>query len=180
MTVKPGMENGDVIKKRGWSTAKMGSITGDINYIIRTEQHELFTRRKEHLFLNYHISLKEALLGNFNIVIPYLNGVKLVQKVPAGTVTKPDTVKVVKGKGMPIKNRNNVYGDLFIQFHVDFPTMVNLKPFSLPRYNLLLDLLHPQINKILLFDIETPIAHKDILFAASAATGSPPSVHPPR
>jgi DnaJ-class molecular chaperone len=36
-------------------------------------------------------------------------------------VISPQTRRVIKGKGMPIKGKEHFFGDLIVQFDIEFP-----------------------------------------------------------
>jgi DnaJ family protein A protein 2 len=70
------------------------------------------------LFYRKSITLKEALCG-FAFEIPHLNGKVLsLNNRSNPTVIKPNYRKIVQGLGMI---RENAYGNLIIEFDIEFP-----------------------------------------------------------
>lgn len=62
--------------------------TGDVNFILKEQPHELFKRRGADLFIEKKISLVEALCG-FEIEVTHLDGRKLKIKTAPGDIVKP-------------------------------------------------------------------------------------------
>jgi DnaJ family protein A protein 2 len=62
--------------------------TGDVNFVLKQQEHALFKRRGADLFIEKDISLVEALCG-FEIEVTHLDGRKLLIKTTPGDIVKP-------------------------------------------------------------------------------------------
>lgn len=74
-----------------------GGPSGDLYVLIHVQEHKIFKRRGNDIYLEYPLSFSEAALGT-TIEIPTLEG-KAKLKIPSGT--QPGTVFRMKGKGIP-------------------------------------------------------------------------------
>merc|ERR1719440_495330 len=64
--------------------------TGDVNFVLKQQEHEVFKRRGADLFIERDISLVEALCG-FEMELTHLDGRKLLIKTQPGEIVKPMT-----------------------------------------------------------------------------------------
>jgi len=77
------------------------------------EPHNVFKRKGADLYIEKKISLLESLTGTyFNVT--HLDGTKLTISTAPGEVISPNTVKVVKGKGMPFYKDAFSHGNLYV------------------------------------------------------------------
>jgi len=124
--VEKGMCDNDKVTFRGMSDEVPKMEPGDINFIIKEKDHDLFKRKGADLLAVKEVSLNQALCG-FTWKIKHLDGRVLVIKSRPGEVIKPEMneqlpfVKVVPDEGMPSKGNPFVKGNLFIMFRVKFP-----------------------------------------------------------
>jgi DnaJ family protein A protein 2 len=118
--IEPGMKNGQKVSFPGESDESPGMMPGDIHFVIREKDHDVFKRRGADLFMEKHITLCEALVGT-EFLVTHLDGRKLIIKTKAGEILKPQTVRGIAGEGMPIHKSPFSKGRLFVVFHVDFP-----------------------------------------------------------
>lgn len=116
--IERGMQNGQAINFYHEGEAVMDGDPGDLKFVIRTEDHERFTREKDHLYMSLTISLVDALVG-FEKSIQHLDGHEV--KIASKSITKPKQTKRFKGEGMPI-HESVSKGDLFVTFEVEFPS----------------------------------------------------------
>merc|ERR1719443_2330255 len=59
--------------------------TGDVNFILKEQEHAVFKRRGADLFIEREISLVEALCG-FELEVEHLDGRKLLIKTAPGDI----------------------------------------------------------------------------------------------
>ena len=91
----------------------------DIQFVIQTKPHPLFTREGDDLVYRAQISLKQALCGGV-LEFEHLDGTK--KKLPLRGITAPNSKRILQNEGMPIsKSKQNERGNLVISFEVDFP-----------------------------------------------------------
>lgn len=96
---------------------------GDFVVVLQQVKHSVFTRDDCDLHMQHHLSLQEALCG-FQFKFTHLDGRELVVRQPRGQITKPGDVKAVVGEGMPVHKQVNKFGNLVIEFQVDYPERV--------------------------------------------------------
>merc|ERR1712146_447268 len=82
-------------------------------------KHRLFERRGDDLYHKITISLKQALTG-FKRTLKHLDGHE-VEIDTFGTVVHYGEVRKFPGEGMPVHNFPSQFGDLHVEFRVDFP-----------------------------------------------------------
>lgn len=104
----------------GESDEYPGIIAGDIYVRINIKQHKVFTRKGADLFILKKISLLEALTG-VTMEVDHLDGKKHVIATCPGEVLSNNEFKTVKKLGMPYYKDPMSYGNLHIEFKVEFP-----------------------------------------------------------
>lgn len=124
VAIEKGMKHGQKIKFADEADEMPGTIPGDVVFVVQEKEHEVWKRKGADLLMMMDINLSECLCG-FTRTITHLDGRVLEVNVPAGTVTKPDQVKVIEGEGMPQFGNPFTKGRLFIVFKVQFPATVN-------------------------------------------------------
>jgi molecular chaperone DnaJ len=120
ITVKlpPGVTDGIQLSMSGkGNAAPRGGIPGDLIIAVEEVPHEMFVREELNIYYEHHLSFPEAALGT-TIEVPTLDG-KARVKVPAAT--QPGKLFRLKGKGLPMLNRNGIIGDQLIFINVYVP-----------------------------------------------------------
>ncbi|KAL3906756.1 MAG: hypothetical protein SGARI_003856, partial [Bacillariaceae sp.] len=102
---------------------------GDLIFVVTEARHPTFTRKGHDLAVEMTIGLEEALCGLQRPIL-HLNGEELwveSAKSPQGQplVIQTGDVQVLKGWGMPKRNHNGEFGDLYVQYRVDMPKARN-------------------------------------------------------
>ena len=131
--IPPGIENGQTLRvpdkgEEGESGANgEKGPRGDLHVRIWVSDHKTFRKEGQHLVMDLHIKLSQALLGD-TVTIDALDGA-LEVKIPHGTDN--GEVLRVKGKGVPsdsstagshsIFGGHDKRGDLLIVIHIDLP-----------------------------------------------------------
>lgn len=120
VNIEKGMVHGQKIKFSGEADEVPGTLPGDVIIVVQEKEHEVFKRKGADLVIPFELQLSEALCG-FVKTITHLDGRVLKIEVPAGQVTKHDSVKIIRGEGMP--QHGNIFnkGGLFVHFNVKFP-----------------------------------------------------------
>ena len=67
------MDAGSEVKFPMMSEQKPGQIPGDVIVKLQCKKHATFRREKDNLYVEFQITLKEALIG-FARTIPHLDG----------------------------------------------------------------------------------------------------------
>ncbi len=122
--IPKGVEDGMRLRIQGeGDAAPRKGIPGDLYVFIHIKEHDYFERQGDDLFMEVPISFVQAALGA-EIEVPTLFG-KAKLKIPPGT--QSETIFRLKNKGMPILNKNNVYGDELIKVRVEVPKKLTHK-----------------------------------------------------
>lgn len=121
ITIPAGIENGQVIKLKGYGAPGVnGGPAGDLYITFFIADHPDFKRLGNDLYTTASIDLYTAVLGGETIVDTMDGKVKL--KVNPGT--QNGTKIRLKGKGFPVYKKEGQYSDLYVTFSVKIP--VNL------------------------------------------------------
>lgn len=116
--VEPGMRDSQETKFVAEGEPHMDGEPGDLILKIRALPHSIYERKGDDLYANVTITLQDALVG-FTTEIEQLDGRKIV--IEREKVTWPGAKIKKKGEGMPNYENNNVRGNLYITFDIDFP-----------------------------------------------------------
>ena len=127
--ITPGLRDRDVVRLEGQGNRHPHAYPGDVVVHLLQREHSRFERIDHiHLKTKMQISLKEALLG-FEKKIKHVNPKRevTVSRVD-GTITGPNDIVRVPGKGMPLKEKSwsgQTHGDLMVEVAVRFPTKLS-------------------------------------------------------
>ncbi|KAL7742370.1 hypothetical protein ACLKA6_019006 [Drosophila palustris] len=116
--VEQGMVDGQETRFVAEGEPHIDGEPGDL--IVRVQQmpHARFLRKADDLYTNVTISLQDALIG-FTMEIRHLDGHSVA--VTREKITWPGARIRKKGEGMPNFENNNLTGNLYITFDVEFP-----------------------------------------------------------
>ena len=117
LDLKPWWKTGTKVTFEGEGDKKPGEPAQDVQFIVKVEQHPVFTREKDDLICEETISLRDALCG-YSFNKKGLNGQNI--HVDFNDVIQPNSEKRISGYGMHRKDGGN--GDLIVRFKVKFPT----------------------------------------------------------
>ena len=121
ITIPAGVENGQVIKLKGYGApGSNGGPAGDLYITFVINNDPKMKRAGNDLFMDAEIDLYAAVLGG-ETTIETMSG-KLKLKINPGT--QNGTQVRLKGKGFPIYKKEGQFGDLYVVFNVKLP--VNL------------------------------------------------------
>ena len=121
ITIPAGVENGQVIKLKGYGTPGMnGGPPGDLYITFNVLPDPSFKRLGDDLHSKTSIDLFTAVLGGETTIETLTGKVKF----PVKPETQNGTRIRLKGKGMPVYKKDNSFGDLFVSFEIKMP--VNL------------------------------------------------------
>jgi len=127
--VEKGTPDGHKIVVHGKADEAPGCEPGDVVVVVRLQDHPRFLRREADLYMQVEVSLAEALMG-FRIVVPHLDGRKLLVRNTPGKVLKPKqgglVLKGVRDGGMPIHQDPFNFGNLFLVVSIRFPDAIDL------------------------------------------------------
>ena len=119
ITIPAGIENGQVIKLKGYGSAGVnGGPNGDLYITFVIADDSKFKRVSNDLYATEEIDLYTAVLGG-EATIETLSG-KIKLKIQPGT---QNGSKIrLRGKGFPIYKKEGEFGDLYITYLVKLPT----------------------------------------------------------
>ncbi len=117
INIPAGVAEGMQLTMRGkGNAAPNGGVNGDLLVLIEEQEHELFERNGNNIYLNYYISFPQAALGA-SVEVPTLTG-KARIKITAGT--QSGQILRLQGKGLPELN-SRIIGDLIVNVNVWTP-----------------------------------------------------------
>jgi len=120
VNIDKGMSEGQKVQFRGESDQAPDVEPGDIIFVLREKQHNVFERRGIDLYIEKEIPLIEALTGSA-FTVTHLDGRILNVSSEDGDVIKPGDMRMIGGEGMPTHRRPFDKGNLFVTFKIKFP-----------------------------------------------------------
>lgn len=121
--IPPGIYDGALLRLAGKGQAgEKGQPAGDFLLKVHVMPDKHFRREGDDIHTEEPISLYEAVLGNER-EIDTVQG-KVTIKIPPGT--QSDSTLRIRGKGMPILNRN-AFGDHLAHLSIKIPTKLSRK-----------------------------------------------------
>jgi len=127
--IEKGMQWGQQLAYYGEADQFPDTITGDVIFQLRQKKDELsdvFEREGHDLVTKQDVSLGDALCGA-KLVIKHLDGRELVLSVPNGEIVQPGEKRKISGQGMPILNKPEQFGDLYVVLAVSMPKSLDQK-----------------------------------------------------
>jgi molecular chaperone DnaJ len=116
--IKAGTRDGQRIRIPGKGNAGVrGGSGGDLYVIIRTEEHPVFRRDGDDIYLTVPVSATEAALGA-KIEVPTIDGRALL-KIPPGTQSGQKLR--LREKGVPSATKDGARGDEIVEINVTVP-----------------------------------------------------------
>ena len=126
--VPSGVETGSKLRVTGEGDDGVnGAPAGDLYITIKVLPHDLFERKRQHLYYTLPISYVQACLGS-EVEVPTIDGGKAKLKIPAGTQSE-STFKL-KGEGVGHVNWPGK-GNLYVTVHVVVPKKLSEKQTEL-------------------------------------------------
>lgn len=118
VTTKPGAYTDQQFRIKGQGARGSGEGNrGDLFVRIKVRPDTKYVRKGNDLYQNVTIKLYDAVLGN-DVVVDTLSG-KL--KINIGPGTQNGKTLRLKGKGMPIYEKPEYFGDLYLLLNVQIP-----------------------------------------------------------
>jgi curved DNA-binding protein len=121
ITIPAGVENGQVIKLKGYGAPGVnGGPPGDLYITFMIKPHPHFKRLGNDLYTHTTIDLYTAVLGGETTI--ETPGGKVKMKVNPGT--QPATKVRLRGKGVPVYKMEGESGDLYVTYDVQLPAQL--------------------------------------------------------
>src|SRR5688572_29558754 len=128
ITIPAGIENGQVIKLKGYGAPGVnGGPPGDLYITFSIANHPHFKRSGNDLYTTATIDLYTALLGG-ETTIDTLNG---KVKLKVNPETQNGTKIRLKGKGLPVYKKEGEAGDLYVTYEIKLPANLTEKQKAL-------------------------------------------------
>jgi curved DNA-binding protein len=119
ITIKPGVDDGQLLRVKGkGGQGSNEKYRGDLYVRVKILPHTIYSRKGDDLYAKQNIDLYTAVLGG-EVMVNTINGTIKVT-IPAGTVNGK-TIRI-KGKGMPVNESNDQFGDLYLELHILTPS----------------------------------------------------------
>src|ERR1700730_17905675 len=116
--IKAGTRDGQRIRSAGKGNAGLrGGAVGDLYVIIRTDEHPLFRREGDDIYITVPVTVPEAALGA-KIEVPTTDG-RSVLKIPPGTQSGQKLR--LREKGVPSATQDGVRGDEIVEVKITVP-----------------------------------------------------------
>ena len=129
VTIKPGAYDGLQLKVKGKGEKGASGGAGNLYLTVRIQDHPVFKRKGDDLYMDMPVDLFTALLGGKQEVIT-LSG-KLQLTIPE--VTQNGKTLRLAGKGMPVYGKAGRYGDLYVKINVVLPTYLTVEQKDVVR-----------------------------------------------
>lgn len=121
LVVDKGVENEDKKIFENIGDQQPNKITGDIIFVMKEEENKLFKRVGADLIYNYYITLGDSIIGT-TVLFNHINDEKITLK--EHNIIKHNSYTIIKNKGLPIKDRINSFGNLYIIYNIEYPTKI--------------------------------------------------------
>jgi DnaJ homolog subfamily A member 2 len=107
---------------RNMADESPGKSPGNVVFVVQTKEHPVFKRHGQNLVMRKTLSIAECLCG-YEFSIPHINGASVWVRSPPNQVTKPNTLKVLEGAGLPPNpaDKDLTMGHMIVTFAVSFP-----------------------------------------------------------
>ena len=124
VTTKPGAYRDQQLRiKNKGAKGSSGANRGDLFVRIKVLENSKYVRKNNDLYQTININIYDAVLGNDTIVETFSGKLKI--KIEAGT-QNGKSIRL-KGKGMPVYEKLDTFGDLYILIQINIPEKLNEK-----------------------------------------------------
>lgn len=118
INLKPGAYDGLSLRLKGkGAKGSKPEYNGDLYVHVKILPNAQFTRQNNDLYTTHIIDLYTAILGGETIV----NTLSGQIKAKIAECTQNGKNIRLKGKGMPVYGKNDIYGDLYVQLNIRLP-----------------------------------------------------------
>ena len=120
LRIPPGLSDDNQLNISQQGNAGLrGAKAGDLHVTVKIMPHENFTRVNHNLTYILNIPYPTAVLGG-KVTLNHLDDQQMSVNVPKGIQSGHKLL--LRGKGMPIINTDNNFGDLLMEVKIDIPT----------------------------------------------------------
>lgn len=127
INIPQGINDGQTMQMSGHGEpGERGGPNGDLLILIKIKKHELYKREEFDVYIDFPVTLTQAVLGA-TVQVPTLDGI-VEYDIPEGT--QAGSVFRLKGKGIPyIRGRGR--GDQYVKIEVEIPKNLSQKQKSI-------------------------------------------------
>jgi curved DNA-binding protein len=130
VTIPPGIADEQVLRIAGKGMDGInGGPTGDLYLTVNIAPHPEFHRKGNDLHRDFPVELYTAMLGGKALV----KTLKGAVKVDIPMETPNHKVLRLRGLGMPVSGKKNVFGNLFVTVDIQLPDHLTLQEIDLFR-----------------------------------------------
>jgi DnaJ-related protein SCJ1 len=121
--VEPGTKRNHIHVLQGEGDHSPDWISGDLQVIWneRSQENLGYRRRGNDLYRTEPLTLRESLVGGWEHEMEFFDEDNLTLARPLGHSVVNGEVEIIKGKGMPIPDRHDEFGDLIVEYVVIIP-----------------------------------------------------------
>lgn len=125
LTIEPGCEFDEHKIFSNEGDECLNEERGDVIFVLKehNNNNSLFSRYGNDLVYNYELTLGDTLIGPY-ISFEHINETNITFKEEK--LIQENSYTVLKNKGMPHKNKDNVYGDLYVVYNIKYPFKILL------------------------------------------------------
>jgi len=121
--IKAGWKEGTKVTFENEGDQGPNIIPSDIIFVLKEKPHSVFTREGDDLIMRVPITLDQA-FASLNLTVQAIDGSN--HNVNINDIVSPAYRYIIGGKGMPKPKSKGSFGDLILQFDIQFP--VSLPP----------------------------------------------------
>ena len=121
--IKPGCPEGMKFTFQQQGDENPDRVPADIIIVIKEKRHEYFRTERHNLIYTVSLTLKDALCGPV-INVPTLDSDDVTLNLNH-VVVQPQTIKVIKGKGLRTAMESDERGDIIVKFDIKFPVQIS-------------------------------------------------------
>ncbi|MDB5263553.1 MAG: molecular chaperone DnaJ [Adhaeribacter sp.] len=130
INIKPGVEDGQTIRLKGnGGPGANGGEAGDLYLTFRIAPDPRFTRKGNDIYVETDVPVYKAALGG-DALIDTITGQLKIKIKPE---TRTGTMLRLRGKGIPVYNQPETFGDLYVKINLQLPEHLTEKEKDLFR-----------------------------------------------
>ena len=124
ITIKPGTTDSKKLRLKGKGEKGANGQSGDLYINVRVDKHPTFERKGNDLYCTVKVDLYAAVLGG-KVQIPTIKGSSINVPIPKGSQNNQKLR--LKGLGMPVYEKSDKFGDMFVKLRIEIPTKLTDK-----------------------------------------------------
>jgi DnaJ family protein A protein 2 len=124
VSIPRGTKHGThVLVNHGGGDSGLSTSPGNVFAEVHQMDHSFFCRVGNDLLIRKKLTLKEAVCGT-GFEVSTLDDRVLQLCIAKGEVVTPGEMRRIRGEGMPTERSNSEFGDLILEFEVEFPRQI--------------------------------------------------------